>query len=252
MKIRKYSFHILLAVIAVAFSVWQSSAPITTLSHGKIMKVAVLDIGQGDSIYIEAPDGHQMIIDGGPGSFIMGELEKVMPVGDKTIDTLIITNPDKDHIAGFLDVMKNFDVYAVLESGTKKDTKIYKEIEDAIVREGAKRAIVRRGMKVELDSTNGVYFDILFPDSDVSAWDVNDGSIVGRLVYGKTSMMFTGDSTKKTEKIILSENSLLELKSDILKVGHHGSRTSTSQDFFSAVSPTYAVLSSGINNTYGP
>jgi competence protein ComEC len=92
-----------------------------------------------------------------------------------------------------------------------------------------------------------VHFDILFPDRDVSNWTSNDGSIIGRLVYGKTSVMFTGDATQKTEGYILGQN----LKSDILKVGHHGSRTSTSDAFVSAVTPDYAVISDGKDNKYG-
>ena len=109
--------------------------------------------------------------------------------------------------------------------------------------------LVKRGMR--LDIGGGVVIDILFPDRDVSAWATNDGSVVARLSYGNISIMLTGDSTIKTEKIILSENREAQLKSDILKVGHHGSRTSTSASFAQAVAPTYALISDGKNNKYG-
>ena len=97
----------------------------------------------------------------------------------------------------------------------------------------------------------GVMIDVLFPDRDVSSWSTNDGSVVARLSYGKTSIMLTGDAPIKTEQIILSENSPSRLQSNILKVGHHGSRTSTSSTFLKAVSPTYALISDGKDNKYG-
>jgi competence protein ComEC len=109
--------------------------------------------------------------------------------------------------------------------------------------------LAKKGMR--LDIGGGAYIDILFPDRDVSEWATNDGSVVARLVYGNISIMLTGDATAKTEKIILSENSPAQLASTILKVGHHGSRTSTSPDFVKAISPTYALISDGKDNKYG-
>jgi competence protein ComEC len=104
---------------------------------------------------------------------------------------------------------------------------------------------------MRLDLGGGVFIDILFPDRDVASWATNDGSVVGRLTYGNTSIMLTGDATAKTEKIILSENDKNELKSEVLKVGHHGSRTSTSVSFAEAIAPTYALISDGKDNKYG-
>ena len=97
----------------------------------------------------------------------------------------------------------------------------------------------------------GAVIDILFPDRDVLTWSNNDGSIIAKLTYGETSIMLTGDSTSVTEKIVLSQNSKETLESDILKVGHHGSRTSTSASFVQAVAPKYALISNGKDNTYG-
>ena len=102
-----------------------------------------------------------------------------------------------------------------------------------------------------LDLGGGVKLQILFPDRDVSTWATNDGSVMARLSYGKTSIMLTGDAPAKTEQIILSENPPAALASTILKVGHHGSRTSSSVSFVKAVSPEYAFISDGKNNKYG-
>ena len=109
--------------------------------------------------------------------------------------------------------------------------------------------LAKKGMRLNIGG--GAFIDILFPDRDVSTWATNDGSIVARLSYGQTSVMLTGDATMKTEKIILSENSPAQLQSTILKVGHHGSRTSTSLSFVKTVSPAYALISVGKDNKYG-
>ena len=107
-------------------------------------------------------------------------------------------------------------------------------------------------LEVKLQKLNArIFIDILFPDRDVSAWATNDGSVVAQLTYGDTSVMLTGDAPIKTERIILGENKTENLQSTILKVGHHGSRTSSSFEFVKAISPTYALISDGKDNKYG-
>jgi len=217
------------------------------------LKVAYLDIGQGDAIYIEAPNGHQMIIDGGPPGALLPALREVMPFSDRSIDVIMVTNPDQDHFAGFIDLLDTYEVGAVIESGTFNKSKIYARLETMIGEKEIPKIIARRGMQVDLGS--GVHLDILFPDRDVSAWTPNDGSIVAKLVYGNTAIMLTGDATQKTESYILSGSEASKqagnLASNILKVGHHGSRTSTSDAFVKAVDPEYAVISDGRDNKYG-
>ncbi|MFA5791946.1 MAG: ComEC/Rec2 family competence protein [Candidatus Paceibacterota bacterium] len=210
---------------------------------------AMLDVGQGDALFIESPTGKQIMFDGGPIRKVLGPLQKTMSSFDKSIDMLVITNPDADHIGGFLDILKNYKVNYILESGTLTDSKIYQNLKEEIKKQNIRTMLARAGMR--LDIGGGVFIDILFPDRDVSEWATNDGSVVARLSYGKTSIMLTGDATNKTEKIILGENSIDVLKSTILKVGHHGSRTSTSKEFVKAVMPVYAFISDGKDNKYG-
>jgi competence protein ComEC len=210
---------------------------------------AVLDIGQGDGIFIESPSGTQILIDGGPQKSILGKLTSVMSPLDKNIDAIIITNPDADHIGGFLDVLKKYKVEKVFEPGTFNDSKTYQNLKNEIKRQNIPDILAKKGMR--LDMGGGVFIDILFPDRNVSSWNSNDGSIVAKLTYGLTSIMLTGDSTKETENIILSNSTNSQLDSNILKVGHHGSHTSTSKSFVKAVSPKYAVISLGKNNKYG-
>ncbi len=219
-----------------------------TQTHKKLT-VAMLDIGQGDAIFIESPSGVQILVDAGPPKKILSQLSRVMSPFDKTLDAIVITNPDQDHIGGFIDVLKNYKVGQVFEPGTVNDSKTYQNLEEEIQKQNISDVLARKGMVLDLGG--GAYIDILFPDRDVSAWERNDGSVVMRLVYGEHSVMLTGDATMKTEKIILGENDAPLLKSEILKVGHHGSHTSTSASFVSVVNPKYAVISDGKDNKYG-
>lgn len=215
-----------------------------------ILTVAFLDIGQGDAIYIEAPNGNQMLIDGGPPKAVLSALRKVMPFYDRSIDMLLVTNPDADHMAGFIDVLGTYKIGRVVEPGTHSVSATYAELEKSIAEKHVPRVLARRGQTIWLDKKHGIGFRILFPDQDVSTWTTNDGSIVGKLFYGNTSVIFTGDSPEQIEKYLVYLDDK-NLKSDVLKVGHHGSRTSTSPEFVGFVSPTYAAISDGLKNKYG-
>lgn len=210
---------------------------------------AMLDVGQGDALFIESPTGTQVLVDAGPARKILGPLSRVMSPFDRSIDAVVITNPDADHISGFSDILKRYKVGLVLEPGTINDSKVYKNLKDKVDSKNIPNILAKKGMKLDLGG--GVFVDILFPDRDVSTWDSNDGSVVARLSYGDTSIMLTGDSTIKTEKIILEQLKNEELKSTILKVGHHGSRTSSGDVFVKAVTPAYALISDGKDNKYG-
>lgn len=245
-RMQKYSLFIFVLFILfidifIFYLDWQNSYPKLTF--------AMLDVGQGDALFIESPTGTQILVDTGPPRKVLSKLSGVMSPFDRSIDAIIITNPDQDHIGGFLDVLKVYKVGKVFEPGTINDSKIYQNLEDEIKNKNISKILARKGMKIYLGG--GAVLDILFPDRDVSSWTSNDGSIVARLVYGNTKIMLTGDSTIKTEKIILNENSVNNLQSNILKVGHHGSRTSTGESFLQAVSPVYALISDGKDNKYG-
>ena len=236
-----FTLFLLFVNIFLLFLDWQNS-------H-RSLTFAMLDVGQGDGLFIESPTGTQIMFDAGPARKVLGPLSHVMSPFDKSIDALVITNPDADHIGGFLDILKTYKVGIVLESGALTDSKIYQNFKEEIKKQKIPDILAKKGMRLDLGG--GVFIDILFPDRDVSEWATNDGSVVARLSYGQTSIMLTGDATIKTEKIILSENSQAKLQSTILKVGHHGSRTSSSPEFVKAVSPFYALISDGKGNTYG-
>ncbi len=218
-------------------------------SSKQVFTFAMLDVGQGDAIFLESPTGTQILFDGGPARKVLAPLSRVMSPLDKSIDALVITNPDADHIGGFVDILKNYEVGMVLEPGTFNSSQTYKNLKNEIKNKNIPNILARRGMRLHIGS--GVVIDILFPDRDVSVWESNDGSIVARLTYGGNSIMLTGDATAKTEKVLLAGNSAEALRSTVLKVGHHGSRTSSSDTFVKAVSPEFALISSGKDNNYG-
>jgi competence protein ComEC len=179
---------------------------------------------------------------------VLGELAQVMPMFDRSLDMIIVTNPDLDHIGGFLDVLDHYKVGAFMEPGTYNTSETYKNLKTKVQDKNIKEILARRG--TEIDLGGGAMLEILFPDRDVSDWTTNDGSVVARLTYGENSFMLMGDSTIETEKLVLAENPPESLDSDILKVGHHGSRTSTSENFLKAVTPEYALISLGKDNKY--
>ena len=244
---KKARFGTLAVLFFANFFIWSA---LLAEERGGELKVAFLDIGQGDAIYIEAPNGNQVLIDGGPGKALLSRLGEVMPAYDRSVDLLIVSNPDKDHIAGFIEVLKSFVVAAVMEPGTKPETAIYQEFEKAVETENAQKILGRRGQIVWLDRARGVHFDIFFPDQDVADWQTNDGSIIGKLVYGKTCVIFSGDVPQQMENYVVAfDGSALHCQ--VLKVGHHGSRTSSGVAFVGTVAPEYAVISSGKGNSYG-
>lgn len=245
-KLQKYRLLIVLFVI-LFFVLW-----LAYLDHKNSKKdfvFAMLDVGQGDALFVESPTGVQLLIDSGPPNKVIQALSKVMSPFDRTIDAIIITNPDQDHIGGFSDILSKYQVGYVLEPGTFNGSKTYEDLKNEIMRRKIPNYLARKGMKLDLGG--GAVLEIIFPDRDVSNWDANTGSIIAKLTYGETSIMLTGDSTADTEKYVLDANSKESLDVDVLKVGHHGSRTSTSKNFLLATTPTYALISDGRENKYG-
>lgn len=249
-KSRKYLLYILCASLCfLTLFICYNIFPRKSVKSD--LKVVFLDIGQGDAIYIEAPNGRQMLVDSGRDARILSKLSKVMPYGDRSLDIIIFTNPDADHIGGFESVLDTYKVDLVLESGTKSTTQTYRTLSDKIKKQNIKDVLARSGMKIFLDQDRGIYFDILFPDRDVSLWERNDGSVVGRLVYKESSFMLMGDATKYTELLISQNKNNTTLESDVLKLGHHGSHTSSSSLWLQKVKPKWAIISAGKNNRYG-
>ena len=207
-----------------------------------------LDVGQGDAIFIKAPNGRQMLVDGGPNNSVLRELGKVMPFYDRSIDVVLATHADQDHIGGLAEVLKRFKIGLVILNNTTSTSAVYKEFTDLIKEKNIKEEIIISPEILTLGG--GAEFDILFPTQNTAGWDTNDSSIVGKLVYGNNSFLLTGDSPQKIEKYLVGKYGSF-LKSDVLKAGHHGSKNSSSAIFVSTVSPVYTIISAGLDNRYG-
>lgn len=215
------------------------------------LRVSILDVGQGDSILVTGPTGIQMLVDGGPDRSVLRQLPKEMSLLDRSIDLVVETHPDQDHIAGLTDVFDRYRISYFLSPGIEGTTATAHGLEHAVsVEPDAHAFIARRGMRIHLGS--GAYADVLYPDHDVSHGETNDGSIVIHLVYGGTSFMLTGDAPSEVEtRIIALDGADGELPSTVLKAGHHGSKYSTSDAWLAALNPQFVAISAGEGNRYG-
>ncbi|PIR70485.1 MAG: MBL fold metallo-hydrolase [Candidatus Niyogibacteria bacterium CG10_big_fil_rev_8_21_14_0_10_42_19] len=240
---KNIGIYSLLVLLSIAVFVWG----VVFYVERDYLTVAFLDIGQGDAIFIEAPNGNQILIDAGPNKKILSEISKLMPFYDRFIDVVIATHPDADHIGGLPDIFKRYKVGIVIDPGTISETTIYKEFEKLIDEKGLERLKARRGMRLTLGEN--IYLIFMFPDENIFG-NKNDSSIVTKLVYGDSSFLFMGDAERRTEQYLYTLDKEA-LDADILKVGHHGSKTSTSDIFLEAVSPDIAIIQVGEKNRYG-
>lgn len=247
--LKKYLVYFLLFILfSSVILIWYfvfSKKPVNDF-----LTVAFLDVGQGDAIYIEAPNGKQMLIDSGPDGQVLASLAEVIPFGDRSIDIILATHQDMDHIGGFPYVLDNYKVSNIIENGGSSDTMIFKTLEEKVLKNKISKIIAHKGMRIIFDENRNIYLDILFPDRDINDLESNEGSIVGKLVYGESSFMFTGDASIYTENLISWNESSLILDSDVLKLGHHGSKTSSSVLWLEEVDPEIAIVSAGKDNNY--
>jgi competence protein ComEC len=244
------TFFLTLAVLIYVLppSTLEISALSTNAATQKELTVAFLDVGQGDAIYIETPDGVQLLIDGGPDSAILRALPEVMPLFDRSIDVVLATHSDKDHIGGLVDVLARYTVETIVQTENTNDTSTAAAFTKAVENEGADLRLARAGQVYELGASTTLM--ILSPAYDPTDWESNAASIVAILEYGETSFLLTGDAGVNTEEYLIETYGPL-LASDVLKLGHHGSDTSSSEPFLDMVRPTVAVVSAGRDNSYG-
>jgi competence protein ComEC len=218
------------------------------LKGPQLLEVNFFDVGQGDAIFIEGPQRHQILIDGGPSSIILEKLAKEMPFWDRTIDLIILTHPERDHLFGLIEVLKRYKVENILWTGIIRDTPEFKEWEKLIENEGAKIFIAKSGQKIASEFS----LDVLYPFENLEGQELKDSnntSIVAKLIFGQNSFLFTGDAYQSAERELLTKEA--DIDSDVLKVAHHGSKTSSAEEFIEKVSPEIAVISVGKDNTYG-
>ncbi|MEE8470275.1 MAG: DNA internalization-related competence protein ComEC/Rec2 [Dehalococcoidia bacterium] len=213
------------------------------------LHVFFLDVGQGSAILIQR--GHQQVlIDGGPDTERIGlELGDKLPFWDRTIELVILTHPEADHITGLVEVLRRYEVKQVLTSGQEREAPVYAEWLRLIEGKGIDRAAARAGQRIELDEE--IYIEVLHPQRDLlrgTSSDINNNSVVLRLVFHDFSLLLTGDIFEEAERHLLAQR--LSLRSTVLKVAHHGSDTSSSSEFLAGVDPQLAIISAGERNRF--
>jgi len=214
------------------------------ISFSPELRVIYFDVGQGDSIFIETPDKHQILIDGGPSkSSLLEKISSSIPFWDKSIDLIILTHVESDHVSGLFDVLDNYIVENILWSGVEKESKKNDTWKEMIKRENANIYLSEEVDQIILGET---ILDIINFDRSNFLEDINDTSVVCKLYYNNTSFLFTGDISSKAENKIIDDN----ISADILKIPHHGSKYSSSEEFIERVNPLVAVIQVG-KNSYG-
>ncbi len=208
------------------------------------LQVHFIDVGQGDAILILASDGKAMLIDGGEAN--SGVLPYVKSQGVDRLDLVVATHPHADHIGGLVQVLKAIPVATVVTNGQSTTTRTYENFLDAVADARAEYAEVKRG---DILMFAGLVFHVLNPVSNAGD-DLNNGSVVLRLVYDGISFLFMGDAEASAEAGMMA-SSFSPLQATILKVGHHGSRSSSGPAFLALVMPEVAVYCAGAGNSYG-
>jgi competence protein ComEC len=217
-------------------------------SPGDRLTVTFLDIGQGDAILIRSPSGHNILVDGGPsGEAITAALGRHLAFWDRHLHLVVLTHPDQDHLAGLVTVLERYDVDQVLAPAMNKDSPVFHAWEEAIADNHIPETQALAGEWVDLGG--GATLSVLHPPPELLPADEDDNSVMLKVSQGDAAFLLTADIGAEGEEYLLGNHA--DLQAPVLKVAHHGSRSSTSADFLAAVQPLTAVISVGEDNRYG-
>ena len=212
------------------------------------LKVVFLNVGQGDAILISQGSSQVLVDSGKSGKIVLEKLGKYIPFWDRQIEGIVITHPDYDHIAGFVDVLDNYEVKTIVRTGAKSDSKTFEALSEKISKENAQNVEARSGVKMKF--SRGAQLEIKYPifSKDIFSKNTNDESVVVGVDFGESSFLLTGDLPMEKESELISATKNIGAK--VLKVAHHGSKYSTGDEFLKTVNPAEAIISVGKNN-YG-
>ena len=237
---------LVLLLVAANAAVWT----LVMASPEEELRIRFLDVEQGDAILLETRSGQRVLVDGGPSSaLLLNQLGKALPFWDHSVDVVVLTHPQRDHLTGLLAVLRRYQVGAAIESGLPQKSEEYTEWRRLLAEKGIPSVNLTAGGRLRL---KGVDVEVLYPrirDLEIAGNNPNLASLVLQVTANGHSVLLTGDIEADAERALLRYRP--KLASDALKVAHHGSQTSSSQSFLNAVAPQVAVISVGAGNSFG-
>lgn len=243
----KKVYLILIIIFIVALSlfifVWSGE-------WSKKLEIDFLDVGQGDAELIKTPFNQNILIDGGPDNTILRRLGENLPWYDRMIDLMILTHPHEDHVAGLVEVLKRYKVKKILYTGVVYEAPVYQSWLELVKSKNIETVIIDRPQTIQLGDDCSL--EIIWPSQPLAglgAAELNDTSIVAKLKYKQNSFLFMGDLQIDKEQELIKNN--VNLQTNVLKVGHHGSDTASSEEFLEKVKPQIAIIEVGQKNDFG-
>lgn len=243
---KKHAVYLLISLFfLLGIFIYQGS-----LLDDKNLHIIYCDVGQGDAIYIKTPNGKDVLVDGGPNDKVLDCLTKHMPFWDRTIDLMVATHPDADHITGLVSVLERYTVLHFVTSNTLKKTGIYKRLVESIKNEGLTPRFLYQNDKI--DFGDGVVSNVYWPTEAAfsefnNLSEVNDLSVVQQINFGNFQALLTGDAGFRVQDRLLG----LISDVDVLMLPHHGSKTGVSESFINTLKPDLSIISVGSKNRYG-
>ena len=211
------------------------------------LRIWFFDIGQGHAVFLEMPTGEQILVDGGPSATILSKLGSVMFPWDRTIDAIVLTHPDADHMTGLVPVLENYEVKNVYETGVVAYTPQMKAFSQAVENEDTNHHLVSTGQEIYFGDVKIEIISPEDPEVGMAVEDRNNASTVLLISYGETNILLTGDAEKDAESIFASQVGDI----DAFQVGHHGSMSSTTRSLLDEINAEVAIIQVGKDNSYG-
>ncbi|MFH0819968.1 MAG: MBL fold metallo-hydrolase [bacterium] len=239
--IQLVSLLAVVSAILIIVAAWQARAQ-------ESLEINFFNVGHGDAIFIRTPNDQRILIDGGLGNQVIQKLGQRLPFFDRRIDVVILTHPHPDHITGLISVIKRYQIGKIFYTNVKTQEELFTIFKNESLAKNI--PLIKVDKITSQDLVGEVVLNFLYPDHDlnqeiIEEKDINNTSIVFKLIYKKSSFLFVGDAGEEEEKGLIASGQ--NLKADVLKIGHHGSNTSSSQEFTQAVSPQFAVITCGEN-----
>ena len=212
----------------------------------------MLNVGQGESVFLHEPTGKTLLFDGGPDESVLGELGSILPVWERTIDVIVLSHPHSDHIRGLISVINRYQVHEVWDSGSVAKTSDFKEWTTLLLDKHIPEKHIQSGMKIPWGSTNITAYYPIENMVGQSPDNAHDGDVVLKITYQQTSLLLIGDLNENHEEALLASCvlPLCNLQAAILQIPHHGSASGLTPSFLKAINPQVALIPVGLNNTF--